>query len=149
MKLKHFKKERNVYHMKPQYSSSILLIFGLFLFAFGAYYAEIYGLMWVMLLLGILSFWATVIKKLSIDKDKRRIQAKVGLLKPSVSISIDAIQHFELFTMSNNLITTNAMLNVYYLNEDGKEKTIQLAQGFTVKAMQSILNELEDILEYN
>lgn len=146
MNLKHFKKEGNLYSMKPQYGSSILLIMGLFVFAFGAYYVDIYGLMWVMLLLGVLCFWAIVTKKLSIEKDKRELYAKVGLAKAPVTIGIDKIQRFELFTMSNNFFKTNAALSAYYLDENGKEKAIQIAQGFTVKSMQSILNEMEDII---
>lgn len=146
MNLEHFKQERNLYNMKPQYGFSIILIIGLFLFAFGAYYANIYGLMWVMLILGILSFWAIASKKLSIDMDRKELYAKVGLVKPAVTISIDNIQRFELFTMSNYLLKTNAILSAYYLDESGKEKSIQIAQGFTVKAMQSILNEIEEII---
>lgn len=76
---------------------------------------------------------------------KRTLDAKVGLAKPPVTISIDNIQRFELFTMSNNFFKTNAMLSAYYLDKNGKEKAIQIAQGFTVKAMQSILNEIEEI----
>lgn len=146
MNLKHFKKEGSLYSMKPQYGSAILLILGLLLFAWGAYYVDIYGLMWVMLILGVLSFWAVATKKLNIDMNKKQLYAKVGLAKPPVTISVDRIQHFELFTISNNFLRTNAMLNAYYLDESGKEKSIQIAQGFTVKAMQSILNEMEEIL---
>ncbi|MDR2281766.1 MAG: hypothetical protein LBE37_01075 [Sphingobacterium sp.] len=147
MNLKHFKQEGSLlYEMKPQYGSSIILIAGLFAFAFVGYYVAIYGLMWVMLILGVLSFWAIATKKMSIDMDKRLLHAKVGLAKPQVTISIDSIQRFELFTMSNNFIKTNAMLSAYYLDESGKEKAIQIAQGFRVKAMQSILNEMEEII---
>lgn len=146
MHLKHFKQEGNLYEIKPQYGSSIILIVGLFLFAFGAYYVDIYGLMWAMLILGILSFWAIATKKLSIDMDKRSLYAKVGLAKPPVTISIESIQRFELFTMSNNFFKTNAVLSAYYIDENGTEKTIQIAQGFTVKTMQSILNEMEEII---
>lgn len=146
MNLKHFKKEGNVYTMKPQYAMAIILIGGLLLFAFGAYYAAIMGLMWVMLALAVLSFWAIRTKKLSIDKNKRVIYAKNGLVQPAVIISIDSIQNFELYSLSQNFIRTNTALNVYYRNENGKEKSVGIAQGFTLSAMQSILNEIEEIL---
>ncbi len=146
MNLKHFKQEGKLFEMKTQYGSNIVLVTGLFLCAFGAYYVAIYGLMWIMFILGILSFWAIATKKLKIDMHKRTLDAKVGLAKPPVTISIDNIQHFELFTMSNNFFKTNAMLSAYYLDENGKEKAMQIAQGFTVKAMQSILNEIEEII---
>ncbi len=133
--------------MKPQYGSSIILITGLFLFAFAAYYADIYGLMWTMIILGILSFWAIAIKKMNIDINKRELYAKVGLINPSVTISVDNIQRFELLTISNFFLKTNAILSAYYLDDNQKEKSIQIAQGFTVKTMQSILNEIEEIID--
>ncbi|WP_437922121.1 hypothetical protein [Sphingobacterium sp. LRF_L2] len=146
MNLKHFKRAGNLYKMKPQYGFGIILIIGLLLSAFGAYYADINGLMWIMLTLGILSLWALISKKLHIAMDKRELYAKVGLVKPPVCISIDNIQRFELFTMSTHFFKTNAILSAYYLDENGKEKAIQIAQGFTVKTMQSILNEMEEII---
>lgn len=146
MNLKHFIQEGNLYKMKPQYGSSIVLIIGLFLLAFGAYYVDSYGFMWIMLILGALSFWAIATKKLCIDMAARSLYAKVGLAKPPVTISIDSIQRFELFTMSNNFFKTNTSLSAYFLDENGKEKNIQIAQGFTVKGMQSILNEMEEII---
>lgn len=146
MNLKHFKQQGSLYSMKPQYGSGILLITGLVLFAFGAYYVDIYGLMWVMLILVILCFWAIATKKLSIEMQKRELYAKVGIGKPALNISIDEIQRFELYTISNHFFKTNAMLSAYYLDENGKEKAIQIAQGFTVKSMQSILNEIEEII---
>lgn len=147
MNLKHFKQEGNLYSMKPQYGSSIILITGLFLFAFVAYYTDIYGLMWAMIILGILSFWAIATKKMSIDTNKRELYAKVGLINPSVTIPVDNIQRFELLTISNFFLKTNAILSAYYLDDNQKEKSIQIAQGFTVKTMQSILNEIEEIID--
>lgn len=43
------------------------------------------------------------------------------------------------------LITTNASLEVHYL-KNGKEKSLMVAQGFSKKGMQKLLNELEEIL---
>lgn len=146
MNLKHFTKDGNVYSMKPQYGMAIIVIGGLLLVAFGSYYADIIGLMWVMLALAVLSFLAITSKKLSINMNKREIHAKVGLVKPATIIPIDKIQNFELYSLSQGFVRTNTALNVYYLNENGKEKSAGIAQGFTLSAMQSILNELEEIL---
>jgi|SRR5690554_4820640 len=146
MNLKHFTKEGNVYTMKPQFGMAIILIGGLLLVAFGSYYADIMGLMWVMLALAVLSFLAIMTKKLTIDMNKKEIHAKVGLVKPAVVIPIDSIQNFELYSLSQNFIRTNTALNVYYINKKGKEKSSGIAQGFTTSAMQNILNEIEEIL---
>ena len=146
MNLKHFTKNGNQYTMKIQYGSSVILIGGLFAVAFGAFYIDIPALMWTMLVLGILCIVAIASKKLTIDLDKRVISAKVGLVKPAVIIPFDSIQNFEMYSLSQGFVQTNTALNVYYLNEKGKEKSAGIAQGFTKSAMQSILNEVEDIL---
>lgn len=146
MNLKHFTKEGNVYRMKTQETFATILIGGLLLVAFGSYYAEISTLPWVFLVLAILSAISIMTKKLTIDLDKREISAKIGLVKPAVIIPIDSIRNFELYSLSQGFVRTNTALNVYYINKSGKEKSAGIAQGFTLKAMQSILNEIEEIL---
>ena|SRR5690554_1167319 len=146
MNLKHFTKEGNIYKMKVQKTFAIILIGGLLLVAYGSYYAEISTLPWVFFALAVLSAVAIASKKLEIDLDKGEIRSKIGLVKPAVVIPIDKIQNFELFSMSQNFIRTNTALNVYYINKNGKEKSAGIAQGFTLKAMQNILNEIEEIL---
>lgn len=146
MNLKHFTKEGNVYSMKTQKTFAIILIGGLLLVTFATYYAEMPTLPWVFLVLAILSAISIISKKLTIDLDKKEIHAKIGLVKPAVIIPIDSIQNFELYSLSQGFIRTNTALNVYYINKNGKEKSAGIAQGFTLKAMQSILNEIEEIL---
>ncbi len=147
MNLKHFIKEGNTYKMKPQYGSNLVLVVGLFAVAVLGYWLDIVVLTWMMAIFGVLSILAISQKKLFIDMNNREIQAKVGLAKPEAVIAIDSIRNFELYTVSNNLVKTNTMLNVYYLDKNGKEQSILVAQGFTTSAMQSIINEIEDILD--
>jgi len=146
MKLKHFNQQGRLYTMKRQYGFGILLISGLLLLAFGAYFVGHFGFMSVMLVLGILCFLALAAKKMIIDMDERMLYAKVGLAKPPIKISIDNIKRLELFTMSNNFFKTNVILSAYYLDENNNEKSIQIAQSFTVNTIQSILNEMEEII---
>ena len=146
MTLKHFNQEGSIYQLKTQYGSAITLMVGLLLFALGFYYIDVYPLMWAVLVIAVLAFFSILSKKLYVDMSSKTLYAKVGLVKKPVTIPLDAIQHFELQTVSTNFIKTNAMLNVYYIDAKGKDKVIQAAQGFTVKGMQSILNEMEEII---
>ncbi|PVH25441.1 hypothetical protein DC487_11055 [Sphingobacterium corticibacter] len=147
MNLKHFTKDGNIYKMKPQYGSSLVLIVGLFAMAILGYWLDILILTWMMAIFGVLALLAVTRKKLYIDMDSGEIQAKVGLAKPETHIPIESIQKFELYTVSNNLVKTNAMLNLYYLDRNGQEQSILVAQGFTTSVIQSIINEIEEILE--
>ncbi|WP_165799078.1 hypothetical protein [Sphingobacterium corticibacter] len=133
--------------MKPQYGSSLVLIVGLFAMAILGYWLDILILTWMMAIFGVLALLAVTRKKLYIDMDSGEIQAKVGLAKPETHIPIESIQKFELYTVSNNLVKTNAMLNLYYLDRNGQEQSILVAQGFTTSVIQSIINEIEEILE--
>lgn len=146
MKLKQFTQDGNLFKMKPLYGFNLILTGGLLLFAFLGYYADLPGLMWTILALAVLSFVSVSRKKLWIDINKKEIYVKSALIAPERTIPIDRIQNFELHTVSQYFIRTNASLNVYYIDQNGNEKLTGLAPGFTVSAIQNILNEIEDIL---
>lgn len=143
--MEYFVKNGNVYKMKPQYSVSITIIVALFAFAFIGYWVNLPALMWIFLVLGIFSVASMLQKKVIIDTNKQTILFKPALVQPVVEIPFSAIQNFELHASSINFIQTNTSLNVLYV-QDGKEKIGLIAQGFTKKSMQRILNELEDII---
>lgn len=146
MNLKYFTKTGNIYKMKPQEKFNLILIIAIFVFAFLGYYAKLPIAMWLFLILGILALLSIKSKRLIIDLDQRLIIGKTALAVPEKRIPLDDIKTFEMTTVSTNLVRTNTSLQVYYI-EDGKEKSMMIAQGFTKTAMQNIYNELQDILE--
>jgi len=147
MHLKYFSKEGYIYKMKPQYFSNTIIVLGLCAFAYGAYTAKIYSLMWGILIVAVLVIIAFVAKKLNIDTQHREIHAKSGIIKSSVIIPIDSIQNFEVLTLTQGFIRINASLYVYYLDDNKKEKSLLVANGFSVRSMQNILNEIDEIIE--
>ncbi|MFD2969087.1 hypothetical protein [Sphingobacterium bambusae] len=147
--LKHFTKDGNTYAMKPQYGFNIVLIAGLFGLAFVSHYTALPILMWIMLALGILSILAIVTKKVIIDMRNTTISIKAGLLRPAARIiPIDNIVNLEFRTVSFNAIRTSTELVVYY-QEKGKEKSMIIVQAFAASAVQNIINEMEEIMEYD
>lgn len=148
MDLKYFTKEGNVYKKKAQFSYAIILTLAFLLFAYGGYHIKLPTLMWICLGLAAFVPFSIMSQYLEIDTSQKVIKGKTALLRPSFCIAFDNIQNFELYSLSHNFIRTNTALHVYYINEKGKEKMTALAQGFTMKAMQNTLNEIEDILAH-
>ncbi|UIR57098.1 hypothetical protein LZQ00_04615 [Sphingobacterium sp. SRCM116780] len=145
--LKHFTQEGHVYKLKPQYVfNSIFITLLLLVAALGAYMQEPM-MMWIPLIVAILAGISMFNKSLIIDMNNKEIRVRKGLIPIAATIPITDIQNFELFAMKQLLITTNTMLNVYYLKNE-KRKSANLAQGFTKKAMQNILNEIQEIIDY-
>ncbi len=145
--MKHFTQDGNLYKKKAQITVNIILVVGLLVIAYAGYYAKAPAMMWVFLGLAVFSFLGTITQRLVIDLDNRVISGKMALLKPSFRIPIDNIQNFELYSLSQNFIRTNTALNLYYINDKGKEKVTSIAQAFSMKPIQNILNEIEEILE--
>ncbi len=143
--MKHFTKDGSLYIMKPQYVfNSILMTLILGLSVVGLYIKTpmmTYICLGIAIIVGI-SLWT---KKLSIDTSRREITGKSGLVNPYFTIPFNDIQNFELLTTSHNFIKTNTSLQVYYLKK-GKVKCVTIAQGITSRAMQSILNDIDDII---
>lgn len=142
---KKFIKEGNVYKMKPQHvynAVAISLCLGL---AYLGFHIKSSLFMWIFLVCTMVFVISALSKSLVVDMDNKTINVKMSLLKPAMVIPFASIQHFELYTLKTNFITTNVTLNVYFL-KDGKEKSTGLAQGFTKRSMQNLLNDIEDII---
>ncbi|NML39560.1 EbsA family protein [Chitinophaga sp. G-6-1-13] len=142
---KRFTREGNVYKMKPQYGFSIIAIALALGLAYLGFHIKSPAVVWIFLALAVIFILSAFTKSLVVDMDKKVINAKMALIKPAYTIPIEDIQHFELYSLRTNFITTNTTLNVYFL-KDGKEKSASLAQGITKRAMQNILNDIEEII---
>lgn len=144
--LKHFTSEGHVYKMKPSYVLPIALLIilvplGYFILREGKY--PVIG--WLVLAFAILGFAGIISRSLVIDLNEQEIRAKAALLRPAVRIPLADFQNFELHQLKQGLFTTNTSLNICYL-KDGKTKRALIAQGITTRAMQRILNEIEEII---
>lgn len=144
--LKYFTQEGNIYKMKVKYGFSIFLIAVMLGFTVVGIRTNNQPVIWIFAVLTILIFLSLMTRSLTVDMNKRQIKSKIAFLRPNIEVSIDDIQNFELFTVKNNFITTNVYLNVIYVKK-GKEKAVSIAQGFTKKPMQNVLNEIEEIFE--
>ncbi|WP_300596243.1 hypothetical protein [Niabella sp.] len=144
--LKHFTAEGNVYKMKPSYLLPITLIVILPLLSYLILREGKYPVIgWIVLVMAILGFSGMISRSLVIDLNTREIRAKAALLRPAVRIPLADFQNFELHQLKQGLFTTNTSLNICYL-KDGKTKRALIAQGVTTRAMQRILNEIDEII---
>lgn len=134
-----------MYKMKPQLGFNIVVIGLALVFVVLGIIIKSPGVIWIFAACAVIFVLSAFTKSLVIDMDKKEISGKMALIKSGFTIPIAAIQHFELYSLRHNFITTNTTLNVYYL-KDGKEKSVSLAQGFTARGMQGILNDIEEII---
>ncbi|SDC48106.1 hypothetical protein [Niabella drilacis] len=143
---KHFTADGNVYKMKHSYFLPIALILILPFFSYFIFREGKYPLIgWLLLALAILGFSGLISRSLVIDLNALEIRAKTALLRPAVCIPLDHFQSFELHQLKQGFFTTNTSLNICYL-KDGKTKRALIAQGITTRAMQHILNEIDEII---
>lgn len=143
---KYFTAAGNVYKMKPSYFLPIALLIILpalsfFILREGRY--PVVG--WLVLALALLGFAGMISRSLIIDFNSGEIRAKAALLRPAVRIPLADFQSFELHQLKQGFITTNTSLNICYL-KNGKTKRALIAQGVTTRAMQRVLNEIDEII---
>lgn len=143
--MKHFTQAGNIYTFKQQRAFNAIIILLTLVFAFLGYYANLPALMWICLAVAVLMALAVAKNKLYIDMDKREIHIKVGLVKPVTSIPLENIETFEFGSLRYIFVRINVSLTLYYM-EDGKERSLLIAQGLSKKAMQDIYNEIQEII---
>lgn len=148
MELKNFTKNGNQYIMKKQYAFGLIVSFGMAAFAIVGIWINEIIMVWIFGILAVLCFISIWMKHVVIDLDKNEITVKVGLINPVVRIPLKDFLNFELVRITQYLITTNTCLNVYYL-KNGEEKAAMIAQGFTKKSMQNLVNEIDEIMSLN
>jgi hypothetical protein len=148
MELQHFTKNGNQYIMKKQYIFGLIVSFGMAAFAIVGIWINEIIMVWIFGILAVLCFISIWMKHVVIDLDKNEITVKVGLINPVVHIPLKDFLNFELVRITQYLITTNTCLNVYYL-KNGEEKAAMIAQGFTKRSMQNLVNEIDEIMRLN
>ncbi|MBZ4037594.1 hypothetical protein K6T82_22725 [Flavobacterium sp. 17A] len=143
-----FTKNENQYVMKTQYGFGLVVVAGMAAFTIGGIYIKNTAMIWIFGVLTVLCLISIFQQSFSIDMDRREFVIKNGLINKPVQIPITDFINFELVKVKQNLITTNVSLNLYY-RKDNKEKCTGIAQGFTTKSMQILMNEINDIIELN
>lgn len=146
MQYKHFIKQQDgKYSLKKKYGFALVITIAFLLLAFTGYRIANTAMIWVGLVIAAICALAFLSKTMVIDMQQKVIIAKNGLINPPVQIALADFENFELEKMQQYFITTNTMLNLYY-QKNGKRKSVMIAQGFSTKPMQEIVNELEDII---
>lgn len=142
--LKYFTQNGNQYIMKGQRGFSLVVIIGLAAAAVGGVYAHLPGLTWICGILALLFIVAIFLKRLVIDLDQQAFILKSGLFSTTTTVPFGDFLNFELASVRHSFIIVNTSLNICF-TKNGKERALTIAQGFTVRAMQNVLNEIEDI----
>ncbi len=146
--LKKFEKNGNQFVMKRQYGFGLLVVIGMLAFTIGGIYNKNTTMIWIFGILTVLCFISIWSQNFAVDLDKETFIIKNGLINKPMEIPFADFVNFELVKVKQNLITTNVSLNLYYLKND-KEKCIGIAQGFTTRSMQRLINEINEILKLN
>ncbi|WP_336833490.1 hypothetical protein [Sphingobacterium siyangense] len=82
-----------------------------------------------------------------IDMDRREMRVRKGLFDKEVTVPLESLQGFTIHKLKQyGLITVSVSLHARYLNEEGKEKKVQLAQHYFTKPIQRICNEIDEII---
>lgn len=145
--LKYFTRHGNLYTMKRRQGFSLIVVIGLIAAAIGGIYAHLPALTWICGVLTILFILAIILRRVVIDMDNNQFFIKSGLLHGGTNIRFEDLVHFQLASVKQNFITINTSLNILYI-KDGKEKSLVIAEGFTIRAMQQVLNEIEEIMHH-
>lgn len=145
--MKNFTKDGNVYKLKPQlgmYIPLFVLFGGATLLGFLKIPESSFK--WWMLGIAILMLFSYLTSFLIIDLDKKEINAKSGLLTGTKTLPLSALNGFTIHKLKQmGFITTNVTLLANY-TKNGKEKEMGLIQSFFTGPIQSILNDIDEIL---
>lgn len=146
--LKKFEKNGNQFIMKRQYGFGLLVLIGMLAFMIGGIYYKNIAVILSFAVLTIICFIAIWAQSFIIDLDKEEFIIKNGLINKPLQIPLANFLNFELVKIKQNFITTNVSLNLYYIKEN-KQKCTGIAQGFTTRSMQQLINEINEILLLN
>lgn len=146
MEYRYFKRVGNTFIMKRQYGFATVVVLGLSLLAISGIISDNLTLFYICGFLAVLCAISVFTEKLEINLDHHTIVIKRGLIAPADTIKKVDIRTFELSRLIYIFIPVNTSLNMIYATEN-QQKVKMVAQGFSSKTMQSILNEIEEILE--
>ncbi|MDQ5929951.1 MAG: hypothetical protein QG594_1733 [Bacteroidota bacterium] len=143
--LQKFTKNGNQYVMKRQYGFGLIVVFGMAAFAFGGVLISNTAMIWIFGILTILCLISIFINHVVIDMGQKEILIKNALIIPPVRIPLSDFVNFEVVRTTQYFVTINVSLNLYYM-KNGKEQCSGIAQGFTARSMQNLLNEIQEII---
>jgi len=143
---KKFTKEENLYVMKRQYGFGLIVVLGMLAFTVGGIYYKNNAVIGIFGVLAVICFIAIWQQEFVIDLSRNEFRIKNGLINKPVQIPFADFVEFELVKVRHNFITTNVSLNLYYMKEK-KEKRTGIAQGFTTRSIQNLINEINEILD--
>ncbi|WP_294237694.1 hypothetical protein [uncultured Chryseobacterium sp.] len=141
--IKNFRREGNRYILKRQYGFAVVIVIGLLVMTWFGYQSGNKAMMWIFGILAVLCMLSVFTEKMIIDTDSQTMFIKRGL-KPASHIPFADIADYELGRVIYIFVPVNTSLNVRYVSS-GKEAYATIAQGFSARAMQSILNDIEEI----
>lgn len=140
-----FTKNGQLYAMKRQYGFSLIVVLGMAAFAFAGVILKNAAMIWIFGFLTIICLISVFVNHVEIDMGRKIISIKNGLIIPPVQIPLSDFVNFEVVRTTQYFVTINVSLNLYYM-KNGKEQCSGVAQGFTARSMQNLLNEIQEIL---
>jgi membrane protein YdbS with pleckstrin-like domain len=144
---KYFTEQGSQYVMKKRYAFALVISIIFASFACGGYLAHLPAVMWGAAVLEILFLVSIARESVLIDLERKEIVTTKGLFARKTIIPLPGIQHFEMVRMTYTLITVSTSINAWYIH-DGKEKVALISNGLTRRAMQHLLNEIEEIIKH-
>ncbi|MWB93056.1 hypothetical protein GON26_01665 [Flavobacterium sp. GA093] len=144
--LQKFTKKGNQYVMKRQYGFGLIVVFGMAAFTFAGIWMKNSAMIWIFGILTVLCLISLFINHVIIDMNQRVILIKNALIIAPVQIPLSDFVNFEVVRIKQYFVTINVSLNLYYLKK-GKEQCTGIAQGFTTRAIQNLLNEIQEIIK--
>ncbi|MFD1604330.1 hypothetical protein ACFSJW_24910 [Flavobacterium artemisiae] len=145
---KKFTREGNLFVMKRQYGFGLIIVLAMAAFTVGGIWYKNAAMIWIFGILTILCFISIWQQIFNIDIDKQEFNIKNGLINKPIQIPFTDFLNFELVKIRHNFITTNVSLNLYYM-KDNKEKCTGIAQSFSTRSLQILINEINEIISQN
>lgn len=142
---RYFIAEGNRYVMKRRHGVALLISAGLACCSVGGYIANMPAVMWGFVVFALLCLVSIRKEVMWIDTSKNEIVLKRGLIVQQTTIPLANIRHFEVARVMHDLINVNTSLSVWYYH-DGKANVAMISNGFTTRAMQNRLNEIDEII---
>jgi hypothetical protein len=131
--------------MKRRYGFTLLISAGLAFCSLGGYIADMPTVMWGFVAFALLCLMSIRKEAMWIDTTKNEIVLTRGLIVQQTTIPLANIRHFEVARVMHDLINVNTSLSVWYYC-DGKANVAMISHGFTARAMQNRLNEIDEII---
>ena len=142
---KNFIKNGNRFILKRQYGFGLIIVIGLSAMAFAGLVSDNHIMTWIFGSIAFLCMISIFTERFEINIDEQVMIIKRGLIKPADRISINDELHFELSSLVYIFIPVNVSLCARYISQE-EEKVSIVAQGFTNHSMQSVLNDIEEII---